>query len=89
MFMIIYSVSNIGEVNSNFFCFTFFRIVSFCFNSETNLKKSYLNKRQILVNNKPAKIRTKSTEMFKNINTKQINYSLEFDFAFDVINNVL
>ena len=38
---------------------------------------------------KPAKINSKSTELFKHINTKQINYSLEFEFAFDVINSVI
>ena len=38
---------------------------------------------------KPVKINSKSTELFKHINTKQINYSLEFEFAFDVINSVI
>ena len=38
---------------------------------------------------KPAKINTKSTELFKHINTKQINYSLEFEFTYDVINSVI
>ena len=37
----------------------------------------------------PIKINTKSTELFKHINTKQINYSLEFEFAYDVINSVI
>lgn len=37
----------------------------------------------------PAKINTKSTELFKHINTKQINYSLEFEFTYDVINSVI
>jgi len=37
----------------------------------------------------PVKINSKSTELFKHINTKQINYSLEFEFAFDVINSVI
>lgn len=43
----------------------------------------------ILIDSKPAKINTKSTELFKHINTKQINYSLEFEFAYDVINSVI
>jgi len=43
------------------------------------------NKVEIL----PAKINTKSTELFKHINTKQINYTLEFEFAYDVINSVI
>ena len=37
----------------------------------------------------PVKINTKSTELFKHINTKQINYSLEFEFAYDAINSVI
>lgn len=52
------------------------------------LKQIMLSER-ILIDNKPAKINTKSTELFKQINTKQINYSLEFDFAYDVINSVI
>ena len=52
------------------------------------LKQIMLSER-ILIDNKPAKINTKSTELFKKINTKQINYSLEFEFAFDVINSVI
>jgi hypothetical protein len=27
--------------------------------------------------------------LFKHINTKQINYSLDFEFAYDVINSVI
>ena len=38
---------------------------------------------------KPAKINTKSTELFKHINTKQINYSLYFEFTYDAINSVI
>jgi len=52
------------------------------------LKQIMLSER-ILIDNKPAKINSKSTELFKSINTKQINYSLEFEFAFDVINSVI
>jgi len=52
------------------------------------LKQIMLSER-ILIDDKPAKINTKSTELFKHINTKQINYSLEFEFAFDVINSVI
>ena len=52
------------------------------------LKQIMLSER-ILIDNKPAKINTKSTELFKQINTKQINYSLEFEFAYDVINSVV
>jgi hypothetical protein len=52
------------------------------------LKQIMLSER-ILIDNKPAKINTKTTELFKNINTKQINYSLEFEFAYEVINSVI
>ena len=52
------------------------------------LKQIMLSER-ILIDNKPAKINTKSTELFKHINTKQINYSLDFEFAYDVINSVV
>ena len=52
------------------------------------LKQIMLSER-ILIDNKPAKINSKSTELFKHINTNQINYSLEFEFAYDVINSVI
>lgn len=52
------------------------------------LKQIMLSER-ILIDNKPAKINTKSTELFKSINTKQINYTLEFEFTYDVINSVI
>ena len=52
------------------------------------LKQIMLSER-ILIDDKPAKINSKSTELFKSINTKQINYTLEFEFAFDVINSVI
>ena len=52
------------------------------------LKQIMLSER-ILIDNKPAKINSKSTELFKHINTKQINYSLDFEFAYDVINSVI
>jgi hypothetical protein len=57
-------------------------------NWKETLKQIMLSER-ILIDNKPAKINTKSTELFKHINTKQINYSLEFEFAYDVINSVI
>ena len=52
------------------------------------LKQIMLSER-ILIDSKPAKINTKSTELFKHINTKQINYSLEFEFTYDAINSVI
>lgn len=55
------------------------------------LKQIMLSERILITdgNYLPVKINTKSTELFKHINTKQINYSLEFEFAFDVINSVI
>ena len=55
----------------------------------SNTLKEIMLSERILIDNKPAKINTKSTELFKHINTKQINYSLEFEFAYDVINSVI
>lgn len=43
----------------------------------------------IRVNNYPAKLKTTSIEKYKEINTKQINYSLEFEMAFDKINSIV
>lgn len=43
---------------------------------------------RILVDSKPAKMKTKSIEKQKQINTKMINYQIEFDYAYDIINNV-
>ena len=42
---------------------------------------------RILVDGKPAKMKTKGFEKQKQINTKMINYQLEFDYAYDIINN--
>jgi hypothetical protein len=44
---------------------------------------------RILVNDRPAKMNTKSTELFKSINTKMINYEMTFDIANDIINSVV
>lgn len=43
----------------------------------------------IRINGKPAIIKTSATELFEHINKKQINYELEFTFAYNVINNVV
>ena len=55
------------------------------------LKQIMLSERILILglNFVSVKINSKSTELFKHINTKQINYSLEFEFAFDVINSVI
>jgi hypothetical protein len=55
------------------------------------LKQIMLSERILISdgNYLPVKINTKSTELFKHINTKQINYTLEFEFAYDVINSII
>jgi hypothetical protein len=52
------------------------------------LRQLMLSER-IMINNQPAKVRTKSLEKQKQINTKMINYTLEFDYSFDTINSVV
>ena len=42
----------------------------------------------IRVNGLPANLRTKSVEKFKSINTKTINYQMEFEMAYDAINSI-
>jgi hypothetical protein len=53
-----------------------------------NLRELMTSER-ILLDNRPVKLNTKSIELQKHINTKMINYSLEFQYAFDIINNVI
>jgi hypothetical protein len=57
--------------------------------SYNELLKQLMLSEKILINNYPAKLNSKSTELFKNINTKMINYQLEFEYNFNVINNVI
>jgi len=54
----------------------------------SNIKQLLMSER-ILVDNKPAICKTKSLELMKNINNHMINYSLEFEFAYNTINNVI
>ena len=54
----------------------------------SNIKQLIMSER-ILVNDKPAICKTKSLEVMKNINNHMINYSLEFEFAYNTINNVI
>ena len=53
-----------------------------------NLKQLMLSEK-VLVDEKPAILKTKTIELNKSINTKQINYALEFEFAYDLINSVV
>ena len=54
----------------------------------SNIKQLIMSER-ILVNDKPAICKTKSLELMKNINNHMINYSLEFEFAYNTINAVI
>lgn len=42
----------------------------------------------IRVDDKPAILKTKSVDKIKSINTKQINYTMEFELSYDIINSV-
>ena len=42
----------------------------------------------IRVDGLPANLKTKSIEKFKSINTKTINYTMEFEMAYDIINSI-
>lgn len=42
----------------------------------------------IRINGLPAILKTKSVEKFKSINTKTINYQMEFEMAYDIINTI-
>jgi len=52
------------------------------------LRQLMLSER-ILINDKPAKLNTKSQELLKHINKSLINYTLDFEFAYDTINSVI
>ena len=54
----------------------------------SNIKQLLMSER-ILIDNKPAICKTKSLELMKNINNHLINYNLEFEFAYNSINNVI
>jgi hypothetical protein len=54
----------------------------------SNIKQLLMSER-ILVNDKPAICKTKSLEVMKNINNHMINYSLEFELAYNTINAVI
>jgi hypothetical protein len=54
----------------------------------SNIKQLIMSER-ILVNDKSAICKTKSLELMKNINNHMINYSLEFEFAYNTINAVI
>lgn len=51
--------------------------------------KQLMASERIMLDKSPVKINTKSTELFKSINTHMINYQLEFEYAYDIINSVV
>ncbi|CAB5218023.1 hypothetical protein UFOVP207_55 [uncultured Caudovirales phage] len=53
-----------------------------------NIKQLIMSER-ILVDNKPAICKTKSLDVQKSINNHMINYSLEFELAYNTINSVI
>jgi len=57
--------------------------------SYNDLLKQLMLSERIVLNNYPASLKTQSTELFKNINQKTINYTLEFEFNYNAINNVI
>jgi len=56
------------------------------FNS--NLQQLLLSER-ILLNGDPVKMKSKELSKEKNLNNKKINYTLEFEESYDLINNVI
>jgi hypothetical protein len=57
--------------------------------SYSDVIKQIMLSERILIDGKPAILLTKNTELFKSINTKMINYQMEFEYAFDTINSVI
>ena len=53
-----------------------------------NLKQLMLSEK-ILVDGKPAILKTNTMELNKHLTTKQINYALDFEFAYDYINTLV
>lgn len=43
---------------------------------------------RVLVDGKPSILKTDKTELFKHLNNKQFSYQMEFELAFDLIQNV-
>lgn len=44
---------------------------------------------RILIDSLPMRLKTKQIEKFKSINSKTINYTLEFDYNYNTLNNVI
>jgi hypothetical protein len=54
-----------------------------------NVLEELLMSETILINGVPALLTTKKIDYVKHINQKMINYKLEFEYAFDTIQNIL
>lgn len=57
-------------------------------NWNETLRQLMLSER-ILVDNKPAKLTTTSNDLIKHINKNLINYTLDFEYSYDIINSVI
>ena len=51
--------------------------------------RDLMTSERIMLDNRPVKLNTKSVELQKQINTKMINYTIDFQYATDIINNVV
>lgn len=54
-----------------------------------NTIQEILLSEKILIDSLPMRCKTKSLEKFKSINSKTINYTLEFDYNYNTLNNVI
>lgn len=57
--------------------------------SYSEVIKQLMMSERILLNDSPVKLNTNSMEMFKQINTKMINYQLDFEYSYDINNTVI
>jgi hypothetical protein len=57
--------------------------------NNSELIQDLLLSETILLDLKPVTIKTEGTELKTSLNNKMINYEMEFDFSFDLINNVV
>jgi hypothetical protein len=57
--------------------------------NNSELIQDLLLSETILLDLKPVTIKTDGTELKTSLNNKMINYEMEFDYSFDLINNVV
>jgi hypothetical protein len=57
--------------------------------NNSELIQDLLLSETILLDLKPVTIKTEGTELKTSLNNKMINYEMEFDYSFDLINNVV